>query len=94
MKKNDLIGAIKDQNPRLERAAIAAVLDSMSSVARDVLSRGEDFALPGVVRMAVVERAARQGRNPKTGEPIQIPAKRGVRAKPAGELVRSAQATP
>ena len=37
------------------------------------------FTVPGIGKLALVDRAARQGRNPKTGETIQIPAKKAVK---------------
>lgn len=37
------------------------------------------FTIPGVGKLVLVNRKARMGRNPRTGEPIQIPAKRVVR---------------
>jgi len=48
------------------------------------------FTLPGIGKLVLVNRAARLGRNPKTGETIQIPAKRVVKfrvAKAAKEAV-------
>ncbi len=48
------------------------------------------FTLPGLGKLVLVDRAARMGRNPKTGEPIQIPAKTVLKfriAKAAKESV-------
>jgi DNA-binding protein HU-beta len=48
------------------------------------------FTIPGLGKLLLVNRAARMGRNPATGEPIQIPAKRVVRfriAKQAKEAI-------
>jgi DNA-binding protein HU-beta len=48
------------------------------------------FTLPGIGKLVLVNRSARVGRNPKTGQPIQIPAKRVVKfrvAKAAKESV-------
>lgn len=48
------------------------------------------FTLPGLGKLVLVDRAARMGRNPKTGEPIQIPAKTVLKfriAKVAKEAV-------
>ena len=41
------------------------------------------FTLPGLGKLVLVNRAARMGRNPATGEPIQIPAKRVVKFRVA-----------
>ena len=37
------------------------------------------FSMPGIGKLVLVDRKARMGRNPRTGEPIQIPAKRVVK---------------
>lgn len=50
--------------------AVEAVFDSVTKT----LARGEDVAITGFGTFRVVKRAAREGRNPKTGEKIQIPA--------------------
>lgn len=52
------------------------------------------FTLPGIGKLVLVNRAARIGRNPKTGEQIQIPAKRVVKfrvAKAAKEAILGAK---
>lgn len=50
--------------------AVEAVFDTITKT----MARGEDVAITGFGAFRVVKRAARQGRNPKTGETIQIPA--------------------
>ena len=52
------------------------------------------FTLPGIGKLVLVNRAARLGRNPKTGEQIQIPAKRVVKfrvAKAAKDAILGAK---
>ena len=43
------------------------------------LGQGDKISLPGVGQFEIAERAARQGRNPQTGEPIDIPASKAVK---------------
>lgn len=50
--------------------AVEAVFDTVTKT----LGRGEDVAITGFGTFRVAKRAAREGRNPKTGEKIQIPA--------------------
>lgn len=50
------------------------------------LKAGEEAAVPGLVKFAAKERAERQGRNPKTGEALTIPAKTVVKATVANSL--------
>jgi DNA-binding protein HU-beta len=53
------------------------------------LLTGEEVTVPGVGKLKVVTKAARNGRNPKTGEAIQIPAKRVVEFTPSAEFKAS-----
>ncbi len=50
------------------------------------LKAGEEAVVPGLVKFAAKERAERQGRNPKTGESLTIPAKTVVKATVANSL--------
>jgi integration host factor subunit beta len=52
----------------------------------DTLNQGEKIELRGFGSFRVRERGARRGRNPKTGDPVDIPAKRVPYFKPGKEL--------
>ena len=54
-----------------------------------VLGPGDKISLPGVGQFEIAEHAARQGRNPQTGEPIDIPAIKAVKFK-AGKALNDA----
>jgi DNA-binding protein HU-beta len=59
----------------LKRAQVKEIFEELSILAsREVKENGE-FALPGFGKLVLSERKAREGRNPQTGESIQIPAK-------------------
>lgn len=60
------------------------ILDKIAGV----LVQGDAFSLPNIGILKVVERAARQSRNPQTGDPISVPAKRTLKIKPAPEIKR------
>ena len=62
------------------------LLNSLLSKVVRVLRHGEQVALPQFGRFRVVAKKARQGRNPKTGEVLTIPAQRTVRFKPSRQL--------
>jgi len=64
----------------------AAILDELAGLAAKVIKKGDKLALPGFVTVKVQNRKARMGRNPQTGEPIKIPAKKVVKAVPAAAL--------
>jgi len=59
----------------LKRAQVKEFFDELAELAsREVKDNGE-FVLPGFGKLVLSERKAREGRNPQTGETIQIPAK-------------------
>jgi DNA-binding protein HU-beta len=59
----------------LKRAQVKEIFEELSNLAsREVKDNGE-FALPGFGKLVLSERKAREGRNPQTGDTIQIPAK-------------------
>ena len=59
---------------------------STSCLARDARKRRTVFVLPGFGKLVLANRKARIGRNPQTGEPIKIPAKRVVKFRLAKSL--------
>jgi DNA-binding protein HU-beta len=60
-----------------------AVLDSLSSLAISEVKKNGLFVLPGIGRLVRVDRKARLGRNPATGESIKIAAKKVVKFRVA-----------
>jgi Bacterial nucleoid DNA-binding protein len=73
MRKPELVKAvaeIADLSERQADAVLAAVLEQITNA----LSKGDTVNLVGFGSFSVKSRPARQGRNPKNGEPIQIPA--------------------
>jgi len=65
--------------------AITAFIDDLQTS----LGQGDKISLPGVGQFEVAERAARQGRNPQTGETIDIPAGKAMKFK-AGKALKDA----
>ena len=74
MNKSDLITAVAARTD-MKKTAIAEVLDALGVVVTDQLALGEDVPLAGLGKLSVKTRAARSGRNPATGETMDIPAK-------------------
>jgi DNA-binding protein HU-beta len=62
------------------------VFDELAALAEKELKKSGEFTLPGMVKLVVQKRKARMGRNPATGEPIKIPAKTVVKARPVKQL--------
>jgi DNA-binding protein HU-beta len=57
------------------KKAVEAVLKTAADVIYAELQKGGEVTLPGLGKLTVKAKAARTGRNPKTGEEIEIPAK-------------------
>lgn len=72
--KKELEAAISEQSG-LKKTDTRTFLDTLESVVHKQLADGNEVVLPGIGKLAVIERAAKQGRNPQTGEAVQIPAK-------------------
>ncbi len=88
MNKSELIEAIA-ASADIPKAAAGRALDAMVDTVADVLKNGDQVVLVGFGTFVVKERAARTGRNPKTGDPIQIPAAK-VPAFKAGKALKDA----
>ena len=73
MTKSQLINHIADET-EVPRKTAAAMLEALSNVAYKEAKKG--FTLPGLGKLVLVNRKARMGRNPATGQAIKIPAKK------------------
>ncbi|HKK10370.1 MAG TPA: HU family DNA-binding protein [Bacteroidales bacterium] len=87
MNKAELIEAIASKAD-LTKADAKKALDAFIDATSDTLKKGDRVALVGFGSFSVAKRAARTGRNPKTGEEMQIPAKKVVKFKPGAELAK------
>ena len=65
----------------------AAAVDAYHEVVADAMKAGDKVVIPGVLKVEVTERAARTGRNPRTGEEMEIPAKKSIKAKFSDKLL-------
>ena len=89
MNKRELINEVAAAADVTKRDA-EAVINSIISAITGAVSRGESVELGGLMMVRVTNRAARAGRNPKTGEEIPISARRAVTIKPAAALKAAA----
>ncbi|HNR93327.1 MAG TPA: HU family DNA-binding protein [Kiritimatiellia bacterium] len=76
MTKSQIQAALAEKTG-LSKKDVAQVLDELGALAIKEAKNG--FALLGLGKLVLVDRAARMGRNPATGETIQIPAKKVVK---------------
>ena len=67
----------------LSKKAAASIIDEYAALATAETKKKGAFVLPGIGKSVLVKRKARQGRNPATGETINIPAKTVVKIRPA-----------
>ncbi len=70
----------------LDRASAQSALDAVVAAISSALAEGDRVAIPGFGTFEVRERSARTGRNPQTGEAIEIAASRAPAFKPATAL--------
>lgn len=63
----------------LKRAQVKEFFEELANLATSEVKESGEFVLPGFGKLVLSERKAREGRNPQTGETIQIPAKTAVK---------------
>jgi nucleoid DNA-binding protein len=73
--KSELVGTVAERTG-LSKADVGRVLDEALAEIRRTVDGGETVALRGFGTFRISERSARKGRNPQTGEEIDIPASR------------------
>jgi DNA-binding protein HU-beta len=83
MTKSAVLGHLS-QKTGLSKKQVAQLFDETLSLATKESKNG--FMLPGFGKLVVANRKARMGRNPQTGEPIKIPAKRVCKFRLAKSL--------
>lgn len=88
MNKNDLIAVVAD-SAGLTKADASRAVDSVFDSISDTLAKGTEVRLVGFGTFSVANRAASKGRNPRTGEPINIPASKQPKFK-AGKALKGA----
>ncbi|PYX56615.1 MAG: DNA-binding protein [Acidobacteria bacterium] len=82
MTKTQLVRHLAEKNEMNNKAA-SAFLEHLSDVAIKETKKNGVFVVPGLGRLVKAHRKARMGRNPQTGEPIQIKAKTVVKFRVA-----------
>ena len=80
MNKSELIKAAAAK-AEVSAALAAKVIDAALDAAVEAVKKGEGVQLVGYANIAVVEKAARKAKNPRTGEVVNIPAKKAVKMK-------------
>lgn len=89
MNRSELVSAVSDASG-VSAKDVDATLKAFQQVVSDVVAKGEEkISIQGFLTFEQTDRAAREGRNPATGEKIQIPASKAVKVT-AGSALKSA----
>jgi DNA-binding protein HU-beta len=81
LNRRELVAALAERTGA-EKKTTDAFLTAFTDVVTETVAGGDPVAISGFAKFARVERAARMGRNPATGEAIKIPASKKVRVTP------------
>ncbi|MCX5619344.1 MULTISPECIES: HU family DNA-binding protein [Bombella] len=85
LNKQELISAVAEAAD-LPKAKAGDVVDAVFKTIEETLSKGQEVRLVGFGSFVTAQRKAAKGRNPRTGEEIDIPASTSVRFKPGKGL--------
>jgi DNA-binding protein HU-beta len=81
MNRRELVQAVASHTA-LDKKQVDETLKGFQEVVTAVVAKGEPISISGFAKFAKVERAARMGRNPQTGEPVKIKASKKARITP------------
>jgi len=85
MNKSELVKAAAAK-AEVSAALAAKVLDAALEAAVEAVKKGEGVQIIGFASIALVNKAARRAKNPRTGEIINVPARKVVRIKPGAKF--------
>jgi len=85
MKKIEIIESVYDQLG-IARKDCVQIVESLFEIIKDDLDKGNDVLVSGFGKWTVKAKKKRRGRNPQTGEPLTIDAKRVITFKPSTKL--------
>jgi DNA-binding protein HU-beta len=88
MRKQDLIRAVATDTSKPE-SQIGPVVNAVFDTIQKALAEGDEVAISGFGTFRVVERPAREGRNPQTGQPMKIGAGKSPAFRPGAALKRA-----
>lgn len=88
--RSDLVAALAAK-ANTSKTDADAILSAFSDVLMDAVSKGEKVQIPGILSVERVKRSARTGRNPSTGEALQIPEGWGVKVSAGSKLKAAAK---
>ena len=93
MNKAEFVSAIA-KRADVPAATVDSVIDGLREELVEAITRGDKVALPGLLTVERSQRSARTGRNPQTGETIEIAAANTVKVTAGSVLKKAAAAVP
>ena len=93
MNKAELVSAIA-KRADVPASTVDSVINGLQEELVEAITRGEKVAVPGLLTVERTQRSARTGRNPQTGESIDIPAANTVKVTAGSNLKKAAAAVP
>ena len=90
LNKTELVAAIAAETGS-SQASVSGVVDSLFGILAKSVGEGTKVSIPGWLSVERTHRAAREGRNPATGEAIKIPAGYGVKVSAGSKLKAAAK---
>ena len=85
LNRTELVQAVANETNQ-SQSTVNGVLDALFSTLAKSVADGTKVTIPGWLAVEQTSRAARTGRNPQTGEPIQIAASKGVKISAGSKL--------
>ena len=82
MTKSQILAALAEKT-NISKKDVTLLLDTLTAMAYSEVKSSGEFVIPGIGKLVKVDRKARMGRNPATGEEIKIPAKTVVKFRVA-----------
>jgi DNA-binding protein HU-beta len=92
MRKQDLVRAVA-QEAKLTDAQANAAVNAVIDAIQNSLAKGDEVNISGFGAFRVVERAARDGRNPRSGEPMKIGPRKSAAFRAGTQLKRAVEAS-
>ena len=93
MNKAELVSAIA-KRADVPASTVDSVIDGLREELVEAITRGDKVAVPGLLTVERSQRSARTGRNPQTGESIDIPAANTVKVTAGSNLKKAASKVP
>lgn len=85
MNRNELIDAVAESSGE-SKTTVDKVLSAFDATLVEAVGKGQEVKMTGLFTLDTTHRKARQGRNPQTGETIQIAAGKAARLRPGARL--------